>query len=392
MKLRTKSTLTEACESVKYGYTASATQEKIGPYFLRITDIVPDSIDWETVPFCKIDEHEKDRYAVYPGDIVIARTGATVGYAKLIRVSVDCVFASYLVRFRVDPKVADPGFVGRLVESSLYKDYVKSRVGGAAQPNANAKVLGAFEFYLPPLTTQKHVANTLSQYDDLIENNRRRIALLEDSARMLYREWFVHLRFPGHEHTRIISGVPEGWERKTLGDLASITMGQSPESQYYNEEGEGLPFHQGVADFGERYVTHRIYCTAPNRIAEPGDILCSVRAPVGRLNVTLDRIIIGRGLAALQSKTSNQSFLYHQLRTHFFKEDLIGAGAIFASVTKKEFEAQRMLTPSRRLVRTFEEFSCPIDEQLRILFLQNSILRTARDLLLPKLMSGEIAV
>ena len=74
------------------------------------------------------------------------------------------------------------------------------------------------------------------------------MALLEEAARQLYREWFVRLRFPGHEHTRITNGVPEGWSRKTLGDLAMITMGQSPESKYYNEDGEGLPFHQGVTD------------------------------------------------------------------------------------------------------------------------------------------------
>jgi type I restriction enzyme S subunit len=252
--------------------------------------------------------------------------------------------------------------------------------------------IGRVSVFLPPRAVQNWIANALFAYDDLIENNRRRMALLEEAARQLYREWFVRLRFPGHEHTRITNGVPEGWERKTLAELADITMGQSPESKYYNEAGEGLPFHQGVADFSDRFVSHRIYCTAPNRTAEAGDILCSVRAPVGRFNLTLDRIVIGRGLAALRSRWGNQSFLLHQLRTHFFKEDLIGAGAIFASVTKKELEAQELLTPSSRLIQAFEEVSRSIDEQLRVLFLQNQKLRTARDLLLPRLMSGEITV
>ena len=139
----------DICESVRYGYTASASEEDVGPRFLRITDIVPDSIDWDSVPFCEIDDSDKERFALEAGDIVVARTGATVGYAKLIRDSVDAVFASYLVRFRVDEKQADPGFVGRLVESFIYKDFVKSRVGGAAQPNANAQVLGSFQFRLP---------------------------------------------------------------------------------------------------------------------------------------------------------------------------------------------------------------------------------------------------
>jgi type I restriction enzyme S subunit len=165
------------------------------------------------VPYCEIDDSERERFALGVGDIVVARTGATVGYAKLIREPVDAVFASYLVRFRVDSAKADPGFVGRLVESHGYKSFVQSRIGGAAQPNASAPVLGSFEFPLLPKHAQTRIADILSAYDDLIENNRRRMALLEEAARQLYREWFVRLRFPGHEHTPIANGVPEGWER-----------------------------------------------------------------------------------------------------------------------------------------------------------------------------------
>lgn len=114
----------DICESVRYGYTASASEQEVGPRFLRITDIVSESIDWDSVPFCEIDDSDKKRFALEAGDIVVARTGATVGYAKLIRDSVDAVFASYLVRFRVDGEKADPGFVGRLIESFIYKDFV----------------------------------------------------------------------------------------------------------------------------------------------------------------------------------------------------------------------------------------------------------------------------
>lgn len=386
------SSLTGVCESVRYGYTASACEEPVGPRFLRITDIVPETIDWDSVPYCPIEENEKARFALEVGDIVVARTGATVGYAKLIREPVDAVFASYLVRFRVDPKKAVPGFVGRLIESDLYKSFVKSRIGGAAQPNASAPVLGSFEFPLPSGREQERIAEILSAYDDLIENNLRRMALLEEAARLLYQEWFVRLRFPGHEHTPILDGIPDGWERISLGDVAEVTMGQSPESKFYNEDGEGLPFHQGVKDFGERFVTNTTYSTVASRRAEVGDILCSVRAPVGRLNITLDKIAIGRGLAALRSKRDRQSFLYYQLKGHFFKEDLIGSGAIFASVTRTEFESQELSQPTESLVRLFEETSLPVNQQLGILFLQNQKLRSARDLLLPRLMSGDLQV
>lgn len=387
-----ETTLAKVCESVRYGYTASASDEEVGPRFLRITDIVPESINWDSVPFCPIEDEDRKRFALQPGDIVVARTGATVGYAKLIREEVDAVFASYLVRFRVDEEKAYPRYVGHLVESSTYKSFVQSQVGGAAQPNANAQVLGTFKFSLPPRREQEKIASVLTAYDELLENNRRRMGLLEEAARQLYHEWFVRLRFPGHEHVKIKDGMPEGWELKTLGELAEITMGQSPESQHYNDVGEGLPFHQGVADFGDRFVSHRIYCTVQNRVAEAGDILCSVRAPVGRLNITLDKIVIGRGLAALRSRADHQSLLFQQLRAHFFEEDLIGSGAIFASVTKKEFEAQEILNPPTRLANAFEDVSRPLDKQLRVLAQQNEKLRSARNLLLPRLMSGKISV
>ncbi|MCX5825595.1 MAG: restriction endonuclease subunit S [Deltaproteobacteria bacterium] len=287
-----------------------------------------------------------------------------------------------------DYKGNHPRFVAYFLKNIL-RNYQSDK---AAVPGVNRNVLHELKVRTADPKSQIRIADILSAYDGLIENNRRRMALLEELARQLFREWFVRLRFPGHEHTRITNSVPEGWGRETLGDLAKITMGQSPESKYYNEDGEGLPFHQGVTDFGARFVTHRIYTTALNRIGEPGDILCSVRAPVGRLNVTLDKIVIGRGLAALRSKTGRQSLLLQQLRAHFFKEDLIGGGAIFASVTKKEFSAQEILEPSERLKQSFEEVTRPCDEQLRVLHLQNQQLRTARDLLLPCLMIGEISV
>jgi type I restriction enzyme S subunit len=113
---------------------------------------------------------------------------------------------------------------------------------------------------------------------------------------------------------------------------------------------------------------------------------------VGRLNKTLDKIVIGRGLAAIRSKSDHQSYLYYQLRHHFFKEDLIGGGAIFASVTKEHLLSQELLTATESLIREFEDVIRPIDRQIELLFMENQKLRQARDILLPKLMNGEIEV
>jgi type I restriction enzyme S subunit len=294
---------------------------------------------------------------------------------------------------RPDTEKVYPRFLLYYFLSSKWRAVIESNIiVGATVERIPIAKFPDFEVTLPPLDTQCRIADILSAYDDLIENNRRRIALLEQSARHLYKEWFVSLRFPGHEHVKVKDGVPQGWEKKRLADWAVLVMGQSPASEHYNTDGDGLPFHQGVTNFGERFVEHKIYCKVEGRIGEAGDILCSVRAPVGRLNITLDRIVLGRGLSAIRSINGYQSFLFYQLKNHFFKEDMIGGGAIFASVTKKDMENQLLLCPPNHLIEDFEQNSKPIDEQLKTLHLQNQKLQQARDLLLPRLMNGEIPV
>lgn len=252
--------------------------------------------------------------------------------------------------------------------------------------------LAKVEVEIPELLEQQRIATLLSKYDDLIENNKRRIELLEESARQLYKEWFVRFRFPGHEHVKIIDGVPEGWKYRPLVEIAEITMGQSPKSEFYNADGAGIPFHQGVTNFGFRFVTHETYCTQPTRLSKAGDILFSVRAPVGRINITNDVIVLGRGLAAIRSNEGHQSFLFYALKSYFFKEDMIGGGAIYAAVTKKDMETQELLIPTNNLLQEFEEFVSNIDKQIQKLDRMNENLTKARDILLSKLMSGEIAV
>ena len=172
-----RKTLGELADSVSYGFTASATSERIGPKFLRITDIVPTIVDWEQVPFCRATEQEIERNRLEVGDVVVARTGATVGYAKLISsLSDETIYASYLVRFRF--RTSAIGLIaGIFMESDGYKDHVRNNAGGAAQPNANAKVLGSANLLIPPPIIQTQFANSvtplLSQRDTLIKQNLR---------------------------------------------------------------------------------------------------------------------------------------------------------------------------------------------------------------------------
>ena len=387
--------LREICDSVKYGYTASAKPEPIGPKFLRITDIVPNHIDWPSVPHCVINEDKLGKYLLKKDDIVIARTGATTGYAKRIRSNQHAIFASYLVRIRINSKY-DSKYIGYVIESDEYKQFIQLNIGGAAQPHANAQILTSFPLPLPPLPTQHKIAAILSTYDDLIENNTRRIKILEDMALTLYREWFVHYRFPGHENVPMVQSelgpIPKGWEVKLLGEMCDVLMGLSPKSEFYNQTGEGLPFHQGVTDFGQRFPTDRVYCTVQKRIAEVGDILFSVRAPVGRINIANKKIVIGRGLSAIRSKNSNQAFILQQLKDKFQEEDTMGSGTIFNAITKTDLLGIQLTESTKEILVKFEEVADQFSLELANLTMKNANLRHTRDLLLPKLISGEIDV
>jgi len=299
-------------------------------------------------------------------------------------------FPDSIVGFVPDPEKADIRYVKYALDTM--RRAFRSVSKGATQDNLSLSKILSFPIRVPALSVQQRIASVVGAYDDLIENNQRRMVLLEEAAQLLYREWFVYFRFPGHEHVKTIEGLPDGWERRPLVALAEVVMGQSPKSQFYNDTGEGLPFHQGVTDYGFRFVTHRTYSTMTTKIAEADDILVSVRAPVGRINVTTDKIVLGRGLAAMRSRTGNQSFLFYALKNHFYAEDIIGSGAIYAATNKKELEGQLLLVPSTLLLSEFEAQAATIDEQIANLTSQNEKLSQARDLLLPRLMNGEIAV
>ncbi|MFQ5644509.1 MAG: restriction endonuclease subunit S [Thiogranum sp.] len=367
--------LAEVAESVRYGYTASASDSKVGPKFLRITDIVPPQIDWPNVPYCKIDEKDLDKYSLESGDIVVARTGATVGYAKLIRGSEPSVFASYLVRIRVDPEKADPGYVGRIVESEVYKRFVLSRVGGAAQPNANAKVLSSFRLPIPEQATQRRIASILSAYDDLIENNRRRIQLLEQAARLLYKEWFVHLRFPGHEHVKIKDGVPEGWEKKPLGEVAPLKYGKALK----NDDRTPGPYPV----YGSSGVIG-----AHNKALVSGPaIIVGRKGNVGSVYWSEDDFHPIDTVYFVDGEKCNLHLYYALIHTPFINTDVAVPGL------NRDFAHSRpLLIPESKILRLFEEIASPIHEQIVRLEKYTGALAEARDLLLPRLMNGEITV
>lgn len=356
---------------------------------LRTSDIRNGFINLDYLNCVSEETFEKwsRRGRLQEGDVILTRE-APLGEVGLVRHAENYFLGQRLVLYRANPDVCDGRFMMYALIYDENKQAIIGKGNGSTVLHLRVPDCETIEIKSPDLPTQKRIADILSAYDDLIENNQRQIKLLEEAAMRLYREWFVFMRFPGHESVRIVDGVPEGWEYQKLKEIADIVMGQSPDSSYYNSDGDGLPFHQGVSNYGERYVSNVEYCSVEKRCAVPNSILFSVRAPVGRINLTREKVVIGRGLAALNHKLGKQSYLFYLLRSHFSVEDMIGNGSVFSAVTKSDLEDQKLLIPSFDLIEMFSRIVEPMDSKINSLDMQIERLQKVRDALLPRLMNG----
>ena len=357
--------------------------------YLSNKDVRWGSFDLEHLDLMKFEEHEEERYGVRYGDLIVCEGGEPGRCAIWKNQIPNMKIQKALHRVRVHEDL-DYRFLYYWFLWAGKRGELQQYFTGATIKHMPGDKLKSVIITKPDIEAQRQIADVLSAYDDLIENNQKQIKLLEEAAQRLYKEWFVDLRFPGYETTQQSEGIPDGWEIVKLSDIANVIMGQSPKSEFYNQNKEGLPFHQGVGSYGNRFVRDETYSTSFTRIAEAGSILFSVRAPVGRLNITKNKIVIGRGLSAMNHKDNLQSFLFYLLKERFFKEDMVGNGSIFASISKDDLLGQTFMIPPRTLSKKYNFIAASLDKKIEVMDTQIGLLSEARDRLLPKLMSGEI--
>lgn len=337
-------------------------------------------------------------YVLKRNDLVVAMTEQVqglLGSSALIPCDDLYLHNQRIGLVELDPDV-DRRFIYHLFNTPLVRDQIQATATGSKVRHTAPSRIEALKVPLPPLKTQRKIGAILSQYDDLVENNRCRIEFLDEMALRIYREWFVECRYPGHDDGSGLesggSNVRASWRERGLRELATITMGQSPPSSAYNTTGDGLPFHQGVGTFGEHFPVLTKYSRLGDRIAEPGDVLLSVRAPVGRINVADRKMILGRGLCGIRGDEAPTPFLLYALKHVFQEEDSMGGGSIFNAVTKKDVEGIPILWPGQGPVQAFADRAGETNALIANLTRVNSALRDSRDLLLPRLMSGELDV
>ena len=384
-------TLSDICELIVDCPHSTAKDEGAGYPLIRTPNIGRGRLILDDVHRVSKDIYDKRNARAIPqdDDLILARE-APAGNVAIIKNGEQVCLGQRTVLIRPDKRKVYPDFLVYYILAPQQQYELLGTANGATVAHVNIPVIKALPVELPAIEVQQKAADILKAYDDLIENNQKQIKLLEEAAQRLYKEWFVDLRFPGYETTQQSEGIPDGWEIVKLSDIANVIMGQSPKSEFYNQNKEGLPFHQGVGSYGNRFVRDETYSTSFTRIAEAGSILFSVRAPVGRLNITKHTIVIGRGLSAMNHKDNLQSFLFYLLKERFFKEDMVGNGSIFASISKDDLLGQTFMIPPRTLSEKYNSIAASLDKKIEVMDTQIGLLSEARDRLLPKLMSGEI--
>ena len=339
-------------------------------------------------------------------DVLVTIAGANVGKCGLVRAEhLPANTNQAVALIRVDQEKANPRFVYYHFKQPWMTSYCRSLGGQAAQPNVNLGNLKKFKVSLPNLPTQERIAAILSAYDDLIENNRRRIALLEQAARLLYREWFVHFRFPGHETANFIDGLPEGWERVKLGDVCTRITDGSHASPKSVDEGFPMASVKDMHDWGIETKSCRLIngddfdklvktdCKPLLNdvlIAKDGSYLkhCFV------IQKEIDLVILSSIAILRPNERIDPHYLSFTLRDPHVKERMKGyvSGAALPRIILREFRGFEITLPSEEVRIEWATCIHPIAKQCRSLVEQNEQLIKARDVLLPRLMDGRIPV
>lgn len=338
--------------------------------------------------------------------ILIPYVGSNLGEVGIFPHDYRCHLASNIAKVELVSDEYILEYLKYYFQSSIGQSYLFQSKQGSAQPNITMDSIRNTLIIKRSKTDQQNICDVLSAIDQKYLLNEKICVELETMAKTLYDYWFTQFDFPNAEgkpyrtsggemvwNEQLKREIPKGWEAGQLSDIANITMGQSPAGESYNESGNGMIFYQGSADFGTRFPLPRVYTSAPTRFAKAGDILMSVRAPVGTLNIALDDCCIGRGLAALNSKFSSQLYLmYTMIGFKQIFDVMDGNGTTFGSISKDTLHGLRVVLPLSVQVNAFEKIVQPIEQKIRICEQENRELTKLRDWLLPMLMNGQAAV
>ncbi len=377
---------------------------------IRGYNIVQGKLRYDDMKRWSVEEYpDFERYQLSSGDVVLAMDRpwieAGLKYAVIRDEDCPCLLVQRVARLRGKKELMTE-FIRYIVGQDSFAQYLKAIVTGVNVPHISATQIGSYKFALPPEIVQKIIVAILSTYDDLIENNRRRIQLLEEMARVLYREWFVHFRFPGYEDVEMVNSelgeIPEGWKIRKLSEMVSTQYGYTESA---NEEEIGPKYLRGMDINKTSYISWDDvpYCPIEEKDYEKyrlrtNDILIIRMADPGKVGIIEKEIdsVFASYLIRLNIKNSSLTpyFLFYTLFAERYQNFISGAstGTTRKSASAPLITNYGVVVPTREVMEKFEITVGCMRQQLNFLLYQNSILNKIRNLLLPKLVSGKIDV
>lgn len=364
-------------------------------------DIVDGKINDSTV--ARVSEQkaaELLRHKVKEGTIIFPRRGDISKCAYIKKEQEGYLCGTGCIKIEVSDVVLSSRFLFYYFQLGHVTDWFERNAVGTTMLNLNTSIMGRVQIPIIDIRMQEEIADILTVYDDLIENNQRRIALLEESARLLYREWFVNLRFPGHEHVKIIDGVPEGWIKKVATDVLQVLSGGTPKTGVGDYWDGHIPFYtpKDALDCTyvietEKYITNEGLRHCNSKLYPKDTVFITARGTVGKINLAQSDMAINQSCYALiAAPPISQFFLYYSIQQSVNQLKNRAGGAVFDAIIRDTFNHISVLVPPPTLISMFDDYVSPILRSIEINLEQNRKLTQARDLLLPRLMSGEIAV
>ena len=349
--------------------------------FLNTGNVTKEGLIFEENQFIMKEKDEALRKGkLKRGDIVYTTRG-TVGNAGYYNSSVpyeNVRINSGMVILRSNGEIVDARFLYQILKSEYYRPYFKQYCTGSAQPQLPIKNFSQIYLNVPDIKTQHRIADILSVYDNLIENNQKQIKLLEEAAQRLYKEWFVDLRFPGHENTKIVDGVPEGWSRGLLKELISVN---------YGKDHKKAPDDGNIPVYGSGGLMRKC-----NKSLFSGEAVLIPRK--GSLNniMYVDETFwtVDTMFYATMKQPHTAVFVYFFVKA--FDMYSMNIGAAVPSMTAKILDAMDVVIPDKETLEKFDKLTKTYFNKIKTLQGQNERLKIARDLLLAKLMSGEVEV
>ena len=340
------------------------------------------------------------RHQVYEGNLMVARKGDVRKCVYITQNENGWLTGSDCLKVALDESCCFPKYIYYQLRSPYIGKWLEQISIGATMPSINTGLLNSTEIYLPPLDIQRRIADILSAYDDLIENNRKQIKLLEEAARRLYKEWFVDLHFPGHEHTKIVDGVPEGWEKSTVLDVSSVLRrGISPK---YNDQANFTVINQKcirqtVVTIDEARKQEKTFSEEMN-LQDSDTVICSTGAGtlgrVGQIFGNYPQTTFDSHVTLVRAKSDfGKQYLFHCLKS--CQSYLMGMGKGSTNqleLSRGTIQDLDVLIPPKEIGQMFESLAQSIHDKISAVNAEIDHLQSARDRLLSKLMSGKVEV